>query len=354
MKYIIIALSIHFGIICRAQDQTGPIPKAQARILSKYLESFPEDTQVALAIVENEAVRFYGAVLKSDTLQYINNQKSVFEIGSLSKVFTSTLLADFVIENRLSLDDSINNYLPYNLHDSMQITFIELANHTSGLQRLPGNLNLYTVDQSNPYKEYDEEKLKVYLTKYMSLSKKQYAYSNLGAGLLGYVLSVVADSTYEQLLQSHVFEKFNMPGSTTNRDLVKDNLIYGLDANGNKTSNWDLAVLAGAGGILSNTEDLSKFAMAQFNPDNKALSLSRAKTVSVSKTMDVALGWHIIHTQNGHNWFWHNGGTGGYTTSMTVDTQHHKSVIILSNISSFHPNHANIDQLCWALMNNLL
>jgi CubicO group peptidase (beta-lactamase class C family) len=111
--------------------------------------------------------------------------------------------------------------------------------------------------------------------------------------------------------------------------------------------------LAGAGGILSTAEDLSKFVIAQFNPSNKALELTRQKTFEINDTMDIVSGWHLLKSQSKNIWYWHNGGTGGYSSSMVFDEKTKNGIIILSNVSAFNPNMENIDKLCFELMKTL-
>ena len=81
---------------------------------------------------------------------------------------------------------------------------------------------------------------------------------------MGFTLSEIEGSTYEDLVQSRIFSKYQMNNSTTNRKLVEDVLVAGRAKNGSRTPNWDLNVLVGAGGILSSVSDLSKFAIAHF------------------------------------------------------------------------------------------
>ena len=180
-----------------------------------------------------------------------------------------------------------------------------------------------------------------------------YAYSNLGAGLLGHVLSKQSNMTYDALLKQKIFSKYKMSHSTALIDEVENPLIKGRNKKGDVTSNWDMASLAGAGGVLSTVVDLPKFAQAQFNTQDEVLSLSRKRTHTINKNLGIALGWHIITTRSGDQWYWHNGGTGGYSSSMTIDVNNKKGVIILSNLSAFHALNKNIDPLGYELLKTL-
>ncbi|MCF6288280.1 MAG: beta-lactamase family protein, partial [Proteobacteria bacterium] len=260
------------NVINNLSLKEGLITKEQSEIIFENTKGFPNSSQISIAIIKDGKISYYGINKKNDTISTINNQKSVFEIGSLSKVFTSTLLANFVIDGKIKLKDNINDYLTTPFNNDTKIPFIKLANHTSGLPRLPTNLNLAKVNPKNPYKEYKEKELQEYLTKQLELlNKGEYQYSNLGTGLISYTLNKLANTTYENLLQSKIFSKYDMQNSSADINKIKENLVIGLDNEGNETSNWELSVLAGAGGILSTVEDLSKFAIANFDHSNKEL-----------------------------------------------------------------------------------
>ncbi|MBK7121689.1 MAG: beta-lactamase family protein [Chitinophagaceae bacterium] len=318
---------------------------------------FPDNTQFALALIHDGQVVYYGIQRLNDTLITIENKSKVFEIGSITKVFTTTLLANFVLNKEVDLDSTINKYFDFPFKDNQVFTFRELANHTSGLPRLPSNIRFDAIFSSkNPYKDYDEQKLDEYLQNdispdYPKGSKS--AYSNLGMGLLSYSLRKLSGKSYEQLAREMIFDKYNMVNSGTNKRKIETHLIGGLDDKGRPTPNWEPGALIGAGGIYSTVEDLTKFAFAQFDSANAELALTRVKTYRDNKFRDVGLGWFIINRKNGNKWFWHNGGTGGYSTSMAIDIEHKNGVIILSNISSFHKNFKNIDNLCFSLMKTL-
>ncbi|WP_317128790.1 serine hydrolase [Mesohalobacter halotolerans] len=107
------------------------------------------------------------------------------------------------------------------------------------------------------------------------------------------------------------------------------------------------------GGIYSNTGDLSKFVMAQFDDREKLLTMTQNKTFEVNKNLVIALGWHIVKQPNRDQLLWHNGGTGDYTSSIAIDLKNQKAVIILSNVSAFHPRQSNIDKLTFEILKDL-
>ena len=293
-------------------------------------------------------------------LKVEDNQNAVFEIGSITKVFTSTLLAEDILEGNVTLDESIQDILSYSLKQSelngSPITYLTLANHTSGLPRLPDNMNEeIQKNPGNPYVDYNDTKLQFYLEnqmKLVSIPGENYAYSNLGMGLLCYLMELKSGLNYEDLLQEKIFTVYEMTSSTTDRSKIQNKLVPGLDDKGEVTLNWDLNALKGAGAILSSTTDLSKFALANLE-SNPVFDLQKEITFTVNADMDLALGWHVLNSSSGSTYYWHNGGTGGYRSSLTIDHDSKIAVVILSNVSAFNSKSENIDQLGFDLIKTL-
>jgi len=332
------------------------ISQKQVDIIFEKAKIFLDNTQFSIGIIRNGNISYYGVKRSNDTLLNVDNHRDIFEIGSITKVFTSTLLADFILEEKIELNDPVQKYLDFPIAND-EITVLQLANHTSGLPKLPSNLDLESVDQSNPYKDYNEQKLKKYITddlEILNTPGTKYEYSNIGAGILAYLLEEQSQLSYEELLQKYILSKYNMENTSTDKDKIKSELVDGLDNEGNKTSNWDLNALVGAGGMLSNVEDLSKFALAQFNVKNEQLALTRQTTFDISEYgMEAGLAWKIIKPFEGLRWHAHNGGTGGYSSLIALDIENKNGVIILSNVSAFNKDSGNVDQLCFELMKTL-
>lgn len=354
-RLLLIGLLLIFLCI-RSQAQSKHIASQRIFLIDKVLQNYPAASQFAVAVVQNGETRYYGAVFKDGRPLAVQNQDSVFEIGSISKVFTATLLAQAVLTGQVKLKDNIQEACNCQLKDQQEITYESLANHTAGLPRLPSNLRLGEVDPTNPYSAYDESKLLSYLKDELQLSssaKAEYAYSNLGAGLLGYCLTQIGNKSYEELLQSQIFGPYNMTASTSLRNRVEEQLVAGRNAWGQVASNWDMSALVGAGGILSSVSDLAKFVQAQFQQEARALSLSRSTSFIVNKKLNLGLGWHISKGEAKQDVHWHNGGTGGYSSCLAMDVEKKTAVIILTNVSAFHPKRGKIDKLCFDLLEQL-
>src|ERR1700722_19908424 len=139
---------------------------------------------------------------------------TVFEIGSVSKVFTSLVMADMMHCKEIALDDPAAKYLPNTVtmpeRNGRSITLRDLSTHTSGLPRLPSNLK--PKDPQNPYAAYSVDDLYQFLSGY-KLSRdpgSDFEYSNLGGGLLGHLLARHAGTDYEHLIKVRVTERLNM------------------------------------------------------------------------------------------------------------------------------------------------
>jgi CubicO group peptidase (beta-lactamase class C family) len=337
-----------------AVNSINSYPTEIAEIIFAKAKNFPNETQLSIAVIQNGKTNYYGIIKVNDTIKPTINQNKVFEIGSITKVFTSTVLASLVEDNKLKLTDEINTFYSFPFKKNFKISFKSLANHTSGLPKLPENFK--QTDVKNPYKDYDKKEIEDYLKNVMKLDNGPltfFSYSNLGAGLLGYTLGLSQKTSFQQLLQKRIFDKYKMTSSFTTSQNLGNQLVKGLDENGEVVSNWDFDVLFGGGGILSTTEDLVKFANTQFNQNNTELALTRKPTFDINNDMKIGLGWHILKTKRGFDWIWHNGGTGGYSSSMVLDVEKKNGIIILSNLSAFNPKMENIDKLCFELMKQI-
>ena len=321
--------------------------------VSKKIASMPNGFVVSIALLKDEEVNYIGLAKENDHLVVKEFKDSLFEIGSLTKVFTSSLLAHEVVNNNLKLRKPINKLFPYKFKDEIKLSYQELANHTSGMYRLPSNiLPLIIRNMDNPYSEYSFHLFDKYLQQELQIQQSdfpKYSYSNLGAGLLAYALSIKREEPFENLLSEIIFTQYGM----VNTAFDINTSFHGMDAYGQIAENWQFKALKGAGGLISNTSDLSKFVIAQFDSNNCSLSLTRKATHSISDSMSIGLGWHIINPNSSDLKYWHNGGTGGFTSSISFRTLNKTGVIILSNISSLHKRSKIIDELCFQLLDVL-
>ncbi|MDQ3673258.1 MAG: serine hydrolase, partial [Gemmatimonadota bacterium] len=266
---------------------------------------------------------------------------TVFEIGSITKVFTAALLADMVARGEVRLEDPVGRYLPSFVRvptrKGKRITLLDLATQFSGLPRLPENLN--PRDPTNPYADYTVDQLYAFLSGYQLTRDigEQFEYSNLGLGLLGHALALRAGKSYEQLLRERILDPLDMKDTriVLSRSM-QSRLSPGHDEQGVRAGNWDLPTLAGAGALRSTAGDMLKFLAAnlqiQSTPLTRALAMTRGARRDIGGPMKIGLGWQILNPF-GRTIVWHNGGTGGYRAFIGLDAESQRGAVVLSNQS---------------------
>jgi CubicO group peptidase (beta-lactamase class C family) len=348
MRYLLFGILLIIVIGCK--DQSKSVTTKQYKTINDFSASFPDSTELSLAFINGNEVSYFGFIKTSDSLIPVNNYKNNFAIGSISKLFTATLLAKLVTDSIINIDESIENHIDFKLNQSgynnSRITFKGLANHTSGFPRLPNDyIELYE-------KPYNKEYVKNYLENKLQLIYEPgngYSYSNLGYVALGYTISKIQKSSYEELLQQEICTKYGLKNTTTDYSRTKNKVVAGRDSLGNIIPHYDLGIFYGCGNIYSNVIDLSKYIQANFYLD-KILDYQRKETYR-RENNGVALGWEIQHFGGeGCSWYYHGGGLVGYRSACIMNHDAKCGVIILSNVSIRHKDSDNIVKLAFELI----
>ena len=201
---------------------------------------------------------------------------TLFEIGSITKGFLGLVLARAAAEHKIALEDPVNSASSLNLPDfeGREITWREVANHTSGLPRLPANL--VPQDPLQPYWDYDARQLKEFLSKYRLSSKPGTIseYSNLGAGIVGYSLEQLYGEPLEKILRSTILDPAGMPDTTillSSHHALKMAPVF---LNGEEVPYWQWkadSVMQGAGSLKSTLSDMLHFLEAMMGRRAEAL-----------------------------------------------------------------------------------
>ena len=326
-----------------AEDSPFPPDTEIRKIIAARIGSARLGIGIVVGVIDAQGRRIisYGSLAKDD--QRPLNGDSIFEIGSMTKVFTSLVLMDMVQKGEAALTDPVSKYLPASVkmpeRNGKKITLQDLSTQSSGLPRMPSNFN--PKDPSNPYADYSPELLYQFLSGYQLTRDigAQYEYSNLGAGLLGHVLTLRAAMDYEAMVRSRICEPLGMNSTrVTLTPDMKARLAVGHGPGLSEVPNWDLSALAGAGALRSSTNDILTFLAANLGYTKTPLAAAMAAEVSIRRPagapdMQIAYAWHV-QTKNGHSIIWHNGGTGGYRTYMGYDPESRAGVVVLSNIAS--------------------
>ncbi len=274
---------------------------------------------------------------------------TIFEIGSITKVFTSLVLADMVNRKEVALDDPAAKYLPENVRmperNGKSITLLDLSTHSSGLPPLPGNLK--------PEAEYSVEDLYQFLSGY-TLPRNpgsEYEYSNLGAGLLGHLLAYRAGTDYESLIRSRIARPLSMPDTgITLSSSMNQRMATGHNATLAPVANSDLPTpLAGAGALRSSANDMLTFLEAFLGYKESFLARAMKAMLEVRRPAGqaaIGLGW-IIMSAHGREIVGHNGATGGFRSFVGYARQERIGVVVLSNASAT----TGIDDIGFHLLN---
>lgn len=263
---------------------------------------------------------------------------TLFEIGSVTKVYTGLLLADAVQRREVSLDTPLSELLPPGVpaptRDKAAITLRHLSLHSAGLPRLPPSL---TAPGPDPYAGYGEDRLyrDLIATELASTPGTKIVYSNYGAGLLGFALARKLGGSYASVLQERVLTPlglrdtyFGFPPGAPRAQGTNDDLQPAVP--------WTFDALAGAGALVSTARDQLKLIDAELDAAAGSKLPLRAPMRLTQETQidqvgpNVGLGWQI----DGDARYWHNGGTGGFHSFVSFDPKTRRGVVLLAATST--------------------
>lgn len=255
-----------------------------------------------------------------------------YQIGSLTKAFTHLLLAEMAARGEVGYDtplaDLVGDRVEFANPAVGKITLLELASHTSGLPRLPANLPM--SNPADPYADYDADDLHKAIGQARAKQPvgDHYAYSNFGAGLLGYLLGEVHGGGYEAALREHVLSPLGLESTVFDPD---DHRAAGFSG-GEVVTDWTFDALAGAGALWSNADDLARLARIQLgtvpNPLGHSLEADREVVEPEAGGYAVTRIWHVAESSEGPV-YWHNGGTGGFGSFFGFRPATGEAVILL-------------------------
>ncbi len=263
-------------------------------------------------------------------------EKVIFEIGSISKVFTSLLLAQTVLEGKAALTDPIAKFLPPGLNLDPKvaaITLEQLATHTSGLPRLPDNLG--PTDPLDPYANFTTQRLEDFLRRYHPAASppQPMAYSNLGAGLLGHLLERIHGRPYATLLAERITGPLGLPDTVITLSPEQQTRFATPYSGTMPVKPWQMSSLHGAGAIRSTAADLIKFGQALLTPNSPiypAWALVRQTRVTVVGEQKIGLGI-LAENRNGEMVYFHDGGTGGFRSYFELAPATRRVTVVLLN-----------------------
>ena len=312
-------------------------------ILAERIDQKRQSVGIVVGVIEDRGERIvsYGGLNQNDPRPL--NGAAVFEIGSVTSVFTSLLLADMVQRGEVGLNDQLAKYLPPTVKLPSQgnryITLADLATHTAGLPLLPPNF--HPKNPANPYAGYSENDLYASLANYKLSGTvgTDYSFSNVGMGLLGVALSRLMGMTYEALIKVRILDPLAMKSTGFSMTpSLGSPLVVGHNNQLQPVGYWDAAAMSGAVGLKSSAQDLLTFLEAALGYRTSPLAGSMAAMLNLRRPtryagLELALGWHILTTSKTQI-IWHNGGTGGFRAFIGFSPRTKVGIVVLSNTES--------------------
>lgn len=332
-----VSLSLSVALTMTALAKPPPELKAA---LDDWIQGNPGG--VALAWVDSDGVAFYCSGHLDGSQSQAVTPDTPFEIGSVTKVFTSILLAESELQGRVKRDDPAAKYLlPAGDPDQARlagITLLALSTHTSGLPRLPSNLGLEPANVADPYAGYDRARLvqalRVDGTK--AVHSATGSYSNFGAAVLGEALAAAWDTNYEQALREHVLDPLGLHATTLgiSGHPEPQGMAPG-HVGARRVPNWTFDAFAPAGALRSTARDMARF--LQICLDEEPTKVGDALTATKVPQREVkvegariGLGW-LISGDSNKPIYWHNGGTAGSRSYVAFSPSARRAVAILAN-----------------------
>lgn len=265
---------------------------------------------------------------------------TIYEIGSITKAFTGTLLGDMVARGLIDVEAPLQDFLPADvklrLYKDHPVKLVDVASQSSGLPRMPSNMS--PNDPKNPYIDYPRKRMLEFLKNYkLTRAPGEYEYSNLGMGLLGCILTEKAGKkSYEELVVERICDPLKMSDTRiTLSDEQRRRFAPPYNAALEDEHTWEFDAFAGAGALRSTTNDMLKFAEAAFaggdQPVAKAIHEAWKPHYGKKGDIRVGLGWHLA--RDGETWL-HSGQTAGFTSALYVYPPKKLAVVVLCNTAT--------------------
>jgi D-alanyl-D-alanine-carboxypeptidase/D-alanyl-D-alanine-endopeptidase len=337
-KYVIItflltATNIVFGQLL--------IPGIKAIIKQEVANK--RSKSIIVGIVDANGRQIFAEGKISDGDRSLPDGNTIYEIGSITKVFTSLLLADMSLKKQLNLNDPISRFLPQTvktpIRNGKEISLLSLSTHRSGMPRFPYNVDPKDLDK--PYVDYTVNQLYEYTSKFeppFDIDSK-WSYSNVGYGLLGNILTLVAKKDFEALVTEEICKPLNMNNTVISLTAKqKSNLAIGHAETGTPVGLTDLGAIDAGGALRSNVNDLLTFAEANMGFIKTGLFPAMELTHVLQAKKDggdtyTTMGWTLAN-DDGRYLLFKDGGMPGYCSFLGIDKKNKIAVVILSNSSN--------------------
>jgi CubicO group peptidase (beta-lactamase class C family) len=311
-------------------------------LISSRIDAEGAGVSIVVGVIDDDGRRVVAQGAQARNHDRTLDGRTLFEIGSITKVFTTLLLADMAARGEAALDEPVARLLPAGLalpeRSGRQITLIDLATHTAGLPRSP--LDTPGADWSNPYASHTVEQLYAFMAS-VRLRRdvgSAFAYSNLGLGLLGHALALRAGADYETVIRERITGPLGMDDTAIALSAdQKRRFAVPHDHDLEPVPAWDLPSIPGAGALRSTADDLLIFLAAQLGHVETPLHAAMVAQTRPRRPTDAeyvqSMGWRIESGTDGEI-AWHGGATGGSRCFLMFDRARRAGVVVLTNAAT--------------------
>jgi CubicO group peptidase (beta-lactamase class C family) len=293
-----------------------------------------------IAVIDNDSTYFlsFGSKVINKKVEF--SKDDIFEIGSVTKIFTAGLISLLMEEGTISKSALVNDYLPapYRNPRLTELTIFDLVHHHSGFSKLPKYFGRKEKELQNPYAHYFNKDLLAYYRDFIP-EEKTFVYSHTNYALLENILTNVTKLSYEDALVQKILEPLQMNSTFTDFPETRDGFVVkGYDKSLRPVQPWTFNSFKGSEGIKSSASDLSKFIKASMNLSHTKLDSIFANNFvnqpikSFNDQLSVSMGWHNV-VKNSFNIYMHTGRTSGSSAFVGMVRETGTAVIILSNSS---------------------
>lgn len=324
---------------------------ATEKLINEYVQTLPDNAEVAIGVIKDGEVSTFGYIKQQENLVPIENNTRIFEIGSMTKTYTGALLVEQVKNGKMQMDDSMVKYIESNErieNDQLNlVTLKHLVTHTSGLNANPKSFVLPAIRGSlftngNPYifikwKHFRKSLRKESLT---SVPGEEFLYSNAGFGLLGKLIAEHENTTWEELVQTRIFDELGMNNSYPTGKNVPDELfVQGYNEESEPSDYWDMDFVNPAGSIKSCVKDQLIWLSAHLNAEENSVYSEMKKSYDIDAMWDnstIGNAW-IHQIVDDKDIIWHGGASGAFRSFSAFDDESQTAVVILTNFKHNHP-----------------
>ncbi len=325
----------------------------------EVLSTLPQGTDIAVGIFENGHIEKYGFVNEKSGLKITGNANRLFEVGSITKVFTTLSALQTLDKGQIERHESIARYLPENAEEaSERITFYQLMTHTSGFPKMPGNF-LWSALRcpGDPFLHYCEERMIRFINRFTPRENEDFAYSNLGMGLLGYLCSHLERTSLDSIMKREVFQPIKMKSTSLGISSNQfPSVVNPPRSNGEPKGTWKFSeATQGAGNVYSNIDDMTLFLKFILGSENYSKELFQSildmerQEIRVSESESMGLGWRIHHSKS--QIIYHGGITYGFKSLIAYNRLQAKGIVILTNAKGLsRKENAILREVCFKFL----